>query len=229
VPDRETKRNTPIIKVDAAHPCGKGVQETAQIIRQGGVAAYPTESFYGLGADPAREDAVNRLYQIKGRQRGRPVLILIPSVEALNSLVKRVPPVARILMDAFWPGGLTLVFDAADYVPRAITAGTGKIGVRISSHPVAASLVRAVGGPITSTSANLSGIPPCRSAEEVDRQLGSRVDIILDGGVTPGKGASTVLDVSGDPPRILREGMVSRTRIQAFIDLPDADGKLASP
>ncbi len=225
--DPQGKKNTPNTKANRKEPDEKGIQESADIIRRGGVAAYPTESFYGLGVDPARESAVERLFQIKRRQREQPILVLIPSIETLDFLVRRIPPAARILIQAFWPGGLTLVFDASDRVPRTITGGTGKIGIRVSSHPVAASLAGAVGGPITSTSANLSGKQPCLTAHEVARQLGRQVDIILDGGTTPGKYASTVLDVSGDPPRVLREGMVSRKELQQYIDLPYTKARVA--
>jgi len=220
VSDSEAKRNPPFRKVDAENPDEKEIQEAALLIRQGGVVAYPTESFYGLGVDPGREKAVDRLFRVKGRQKERAILLLITSSGALDHLVRDVPPAARDLMDAFWPGGLTLVFKASDEIPPAITAGTGKIGLRISSHPVAASLVRAVGGVLTGTSANLSGKPPCRSAQEVFRQLGDQVDMILDGGITGGKRASTVLDVSREPLRILREGMVSREDLRHCIDLP---------
>jgi len=203
--------------MDGENPDEKEIREATLLIRQGGVVAYPTESFYGLGVDPGREDAVDRLFRVKGRQRERAILLLIPSTGALDRLVMHVPPAARELMNAFWPGGLTLVFNASDEIPRAITAGTGKIGIRISSHPVAAALVRAVGGVLTGTSANLSGKPPCRSAQEVFQQLGARVDMILDGGITAGKSASTVVDVSEEPPRILREGMVSREQLQRHL------------
>lgn len=212
--DREAKINPPLRKVDAENPGEKEIQEAALLIRQGGVVAYPTESFYGLGVDPGKEDAVDRLFQVKDRQREQAILLLISSTDAVDHLVTHVPPAARKLMDAFWPGGLTLVFNASDEIPRAITAGTGKVGIRISSHPVAAALVRAAGGVLTGTSANLSGKPSCRSAQEVVQQLGARVDMILDGGITAGKSASTVLDVSEEPPRILREGMVSREQLQ---------------
>jgi L-threonylcarbamoyladenylate synthase len=216
----ERKRNAPLRKVDAENPDEKQIQEAAQLIRQGGIVAFPTESFYGLGVDPAMESAVERLFLVKRRHKDRPILLLIAAAGALDHLVSRITPAARRLMDAFWPGGLTLVFSASDRIPSAITAGTGKIGIRISSHPVAAALVRAVGGILTGTSANLSGMPPCRYAQEVLRQLGGQVDRILDGGITAGKDASTVLDVSEDPPRILRQGIVSREQLQSCIDLP---------
>lgn len=216
----ERKRIAPLRKVDAENPDERQIQEAAQLIRQGGIVAFPTESFYGLGVDPAMEGAVERLFLVKRRQKDRPILLLIAAAGALDHLASRITPAARRLMDAFWPGGLTLVFSASDRIPSAITAGTGKIGIRMSSHPVAAALAQAVGGTLTGTSANLSGMSPCRYAQEVLRQLGGRVDRILDGGITAGKNASTVLDVSEDPPRILRQGIVSREQLQNCIDLP---------
>jgi len=217
MPDREVWRKAPLIRVDGKRPDERVIHQAALIIRQGGVAAYPTESFYGLGVDPAREDAVNRVFQMKEREKNRPILILIPSIESLDSYVTHVSVAAHALIDAFWPGGLTLVFDASDRVPKTVTAGTGKIGIRLSSHPVAASLVRILGAPITSTSANLSGKGACRSGEEVLQQFGKKVDIVLDGGPAMGKSASTVLDVSVDPPRILRQGMVSKEQLESVI------------
>ena len=174
------------------------------------MVAFPTETFYGLGVDATQQDAVVRLFRTKAREPGRPVLILIPFLESLDQYVTRVPEVARELIKAFWPGGLTLVFEATDRVLPSLTAGTGKIGVRLSSHPVVAHLARALGRPITGTSANFSGSPPARSAGEVAREFGKLVDLILDGGRTWEEKASTVVDVTVDPPVILREGMISR-------------------
>ena len=122
-------------------------------------------------------------------------------------------------MDAFWPGGLTLVFEAGPNVSPLLTAGTHKIGIRYSSHPVAVALCRALGSAITGTSANLSGKPACSSAEAVLKAFGHRIDLILDGGKTEGRIGSTVLDVTEDPPKILREGMVSRKRLEKFISI----------
>ena len=215
----DSRRNTAAKKVGRINPGDKQIQEAAWIIRQGGIVAYPTESFYGLGVDPTMEDGVERLFRVKGRKKDQPILLLVASTGVLSRLVKNITPEAHRLMDGLWPGGLTLVLAASERIPPAITAGTGKVGIRISSHPAAALLVQAAGGIITGTSANLSGRPPCRFAEEVFQQLGSRVDMILDGGVTPGKNASTVLDVSENPPRILREGMVSRKEIENYVDL----------
>lgn len=209
--EEEKRENcTQVIQVDAKRPAEGAILHAARIILRGGVVAYPTESFYGLGVHAAREDAIARLFQIKRREEGRPILILIPSVKALHSYVAHVPKVAHILIKAFWPGGLTLIFHANERVLPILTAGTGKIGIRLSSHLIAGSLTRALNAPITGTSANISGVHPCRSKDEVLEQLGNHVDAVLDGGLTSGRNASTILDVTADPPLILREGLISQ-------------------
>jgi L-threonylcarbamoyladenylate synthase len=181
------------------------------------VVAYPTESFYGLAVDVHRTWAIERLFLIKKRKRNRPILLLIPTSAWLEQYVAEVPTVARGLIDAFWPGGLTLVLKARADISPLITAGTGKIGVRVSSHRVAAALTKAFGGAISGTSANLSGSAPSHNAEEIRRNLGKKVDLILDGGECPGKTGSTVLDVTVWPPRILREGMVSADQLREVL------------
>jgi L-threonylcarbamoyladenylate synthase len=206
-----------VIRVDGSRPDEEASHRAVRIILDGGVVAFPTESFYGLGADATRKEAVQRLFRIKARDQGQPVLILIPSLETLEQYAAAVPQVARKLMRDFWPGGLTMVFEATEQVLPILTGGTGKIGIRLSSHPVAALLARTLGRPITGTSANLSGNPPARSAGEVARNFGRRVDLILDGGRTQGGKASTVLDVTVDPPVVLREGMISRKDLEDFI------------
>jgi len=202
-----------MIKVDSSGDPEGAISEATEILLSGGLVAYPTESFYGLAADATDETAIKRLFLAKQRGPGRPVLILIPSVEVLNQYVQHIPPIAQQLIKKFWPGGLTLVFDADPEILPLLTSGTGKIGIRLSSHPVATALTRTIGVPITGTSANISGEPPCRNAEEVRRSLGDGVDLILDGGETKGEVGSTVLDVTVDPPRILRQGMVSQDEI----------------
>jgi L-threonylcarbamoyladenylate synthase len=181
--------------------------------------ACPTESFYGLAVDPVNEAAVRRLFRAKRRAATEPILLLIPSVEALHDLVAHAPPVAWKLVQEFWPGGLTLVFQADPKVSCSLTAGTGTIGLRLSSHPVAAALARAVGGPITGTSANPAGQPACRTAQEVRASLGGSVDLILQSGEAGSRVGSTILDVTADPPRILREGMIAREKLERFVNL----------
>jgi L-threonylcarbamoyladenylate synthase len=193
------------------------IRAAADILVSGGVVAYPTESFYGLAVDPANTKAIRRLYLIKKRESESPILLIIASLKQLEGLVGSLPPIAQKLTDAFWPGGLTLVFEANPMVSPLLTAGKGKIGIRLSSHPVATSLARALGRPITGTSANTSGSPACRNAKEVLKSLGGAVDLILDGGETPGGLGSTILDVTVDPPRVLREGMISREQLESFL------------
>jgi L-threonylcarbamoyladenylate synthase len=187
------------------------------VILSGGVIAIPTESFYGLAVHALNEKAIERLFAVKGRREENPVLVLIDSSESLDSYARAVSNKARKLMDRFWPGGLTMVFFANPILPSSLTAGTGKIGIRFSSHPVPRELARAVGAPITGTSANRSGLPSCSTAEEVMEAVGGDIDLILDGGKTPGGKGSTVLDVTLDPPVILRDGIVSREELSPLL------------
>ncbi len=205
-----------LLKIDEKN-FGEVIREAAKVILAGGVVAVPTESFYGLAVHALNEKAIERLFTVKGRREDNPVLILIAFREALGSYVKEVPSRARRLIDRFWPGGLTMVFLADPVLPASLTAGMGKIGVRLSSHPVPRELARAVGAPITGTSANRSGQPSCSTAAEVMEAVGKDIDLILDGGTTPGRKGSTVLDVTVDPAVVLREGMVSREDLEPFL------------
>jgi L-threonylcarbamoyladenylate synthase len=210
---------TPLFRrVDTEEDLRFGIQKAALIIRSGGVVAFPTESFYGLGVSASDEKAIQHLFDIKKREDDQPILLLIPSVSVLDQYVTRIPDIARQLMDEFWPGGLTLVFEAKPELSHLLTSGTGKIGLRLSTHPVATALAQAVGSAITGTSANTSGQPACSSAEAVLRSLGKSVDLIIDGGRTKGGKGSTVLDVTVDPLLVLREGMVSREQLKAYLD-----------
>ena len=191
-------------------------REAAKILKSGGLVAYPTESFYGLAADPDNETAILRLFRIKKREAGQPVLLLIPSVLCLKRYAENIPKTATQLMDAFWPGGLTLVFEARKDVSRLLTAGKGKIGLRLSSHPIASALAQAMGSAITGTSANISGEPPCNTPQGVTSALKRGVDRILDGGETPGQKASTVLDMTTQPPTVLREGLIATENVAAL-------------
>ena len=204
-----------MIQVDIAGDYQPAVDRAADILLDGGLVAFPTESFYGIAVDVRNEGAIKRLFSAKGRSDNSPVLILIDAAESLGLYVKTIPPVATRLIEKFWPGGLTLVFMAGSKVSPLLTAGTQKIGIRLSSHPVATALARAIGTPISGTSANISGRPGCRNAQEVLERLGRQVDLILDAGETAGKIGSTVLDVTEQPPKILRDGIVSREQLMA--------------
>jgi len=188
------------------------------VVRGGGVVAFPTETFYGLGVLPFDERAVRRVFDLKGRSATtRPVLVLVRSRADLEALVAEITPTAERLMEACWPGPLTLVFRASASVPALLTAETGTIGVRLSAHPEVRRLLEAVGGALTGTSANRSGRPPATSAEEVRRFLGADVDLILDGGPTPGGLPTTVLDATVTPARLIREGRVPRAALLSVV------------
>jgi L-threonylcarbamoyladenylate synthase len=194
-----------------------GIKKAAQTILQGGVVAFPTETFYGLAADALDEKALKKIFQIKEREENKPLLLMIGKRSWLGDLVQEVSPLAERLMEKFWPGPLTLVFKALPHLPALLTANTGKIGLRISNHPIAQDLIEAVGRAITGTSANPSGQPGPSTAQEVRQTLGGKLDAILDGGKTAGGQGSTILDVSGPAPGIIREGVILRKDLAPFL------------
>jgi L-threonylcarbamoyladenylate synthase len=201
-----------ILKADSP-----GIEKSARIILQGGVVAFPTETFYGLAADAANESALGKIFRVKGREENKPILLLIADKSWLEGLVREIPPLADRLMKKFWPGPLTLVFHASPRLSSILTASTGKIGIRLSPHPVTRALAHAVGRPITGTSANLPGQPAASTAGEVSQSLGRDLEAILDGGKTAGGSGSTVLDVCGRFPQIIREGAVTGKELAPFL------------
>jgi len=190
----------------------------AEIIAHGGIIAYPTETFYGLGADATNEKAIQKIFAIKGRNFKNPISLIIGQTDNIYPLVQDVPQTAQKLMTAFWPGALTIVFLAANNVSPLLTAGSGKIGLRVSSHPGARGIIQRLKRPLTATSANLTGAPECTRASEVAEQIGDKIDAIIDLGNTPGTKGSTIIDVTCTPPVILREGAISRKTIERYID-----------
>ena len=193
-----------------------GLKRGRHVLLSGGVVAFPTESFYGLGVNALDEKAIRLLFKIKQRDKNHPVLILIPSLDSLDRFVVDIPDLAFKLMDRYWPGGLTLLLKAGPEISNLLTANTGKIGVRLSSHHIATALAQSIDNPITGTSANISGQPPCINTDEVLRQMGTDIDLILDGGETQGGLGSTILDVTIDPPHVLREGMITSEQLSEF-------------
>ena len=194
------------------------LREAVQVVREGGIIAFPTETFYGLGACPFNARAVQRIFDLKDRAlRAAPILVLVRSRADLEAFVSEITPTAERLMETYWPGPLTLIFRAAGAVPSVLTAGTGTIGVRLSAHKDAQRVLEAVGGPLTGTSANRSGHPPATTAEEVDRVLGAAVDVIVNGGATPGGLPSTVVDTTVTPPRLVREGRIPKASLLLII------------
>jgi len=179
------------------------------VITSGGVIAYPTETFYGLGADPKNAAAVRRLFDIKGRQADQPLLLLIQDLSQVAEWAAVVTPAAEKLMKQYWPGPLTLVFEARPEVLPELTAGTGKIGLRVPGSELTRRLLRDLGAALTGTSANRSGMKSPQTAEEAAAEIGDGADLILDGGRTPGGMPSTVIDVSEEPPQIIRRGALA--------------------
>ena len=205
---------THIIKINQESPEPEKIDEAVAILHRGGVIAFPTETFYGLGADARNEAAVGKIFDVKGRDFSNPILVVIGDPEHLDAFVRDVPAGARRLMSRLWPGPLTIVFRASAPVSPMLTAGTAKIGVRLTSHPVARELARRLGGPLTATSANRSGAPECSSAADVLSQLGGGIDAVVDGGPTPGGKGSTIVDATVFPVRVLREGVIPSSLIQ---------------
>lgn len=201
-----------ILAATMAIPRGE-IEKAAEILKKGGLVAFPTDTVYGLGADAFNPRAVERIFQIKNRPKNLPLPVLIAAVEQLSVLANPIPEVAWFLIKRFWPGGLTLVLNRADSVPSHLCPGLS-IGIRLPNHPICLALIRHAGNPIIGTSANLSGQPAALTAAEVAQQLGSKVDFILDGGKCPGGKESTVVDVTREPPAILRHGIVPASEIQ---------------
>jgi L-threonylcarbamoyladenylate synthase len=196
-----------IITVDPGAPAEVALRAAAHVLTGGGVAAFPTETFYGLAARALDAGAIRKIFALKGRPESKPLLVLVDSV-AMAETVCHLTDRARALMARYWPGALTLVLAARHFVPGALTAGTGTLGLRISPHPVALGLVRTLGAPVTAPSANPSELTPPTTADGVLSYFSDGLDLILDGGPTAGGAPSTVLDATVDPPKILRQGAV---------------------
>jgi L-threonylcarbamoyladenylate synthase len=200
---------TRVLAIDRAAPSAEALGLAASILKRGGLIAFPTESFYGLGADALDPGAVERVFAVKGRPERKPLLVLVDSMAMAEGLAEEVPAGARQLMARHWPGALTLVLRAAPHVPPRLTGGTGTIGVRMPAHPVALALVRAAGLAVTAPSANPTDAPPPTTALGVRQYFEGRVDLILDGGATAGGTGSTIADCTVWPPRVLRQGPVT--------------------
>jgi len=205
------------VRVNPRSPETEVIGRAEAVIRAGGVVCFPTRCLYGLGADALDPAAVERVYEIKQRPADMPLLVLISRSAQLSELAERVPHMAQLLMERFWPGRLTLILEARPHLPARLTAGSGKIGIRLAAHPVARALVEAHAKPITGTSANLSGGSGCRQITELDPRIARQVDLILDGGVLKGGVGSTVVDVTEEIPVVIREGEISRPEILAAI------------
>jgi L-threonylcarbamoyladenylate synthase len=204
-----------ISAIDPLQPQADLIDTAVRILNRGGVIAFPTGSLYGLGADALNIDAVERVFTIKRRPPDKPLLILVPDRAVVFDLAAEVPPVAKSLMDRFWPGRVTIVFKALPALPVNLTAGTGRIGIRLPGHPIAKALVSAFGRPMTGTSANLSGQGGCHRIDELNAMLIDQLDLVLDAGSLQDGIGSTVVDITGAEPVVIREGVVSKQAILA--------------
>lgn len=208
-PGRSTS-DSHIRLVDPADPDPALIAQAVRIIEGGGLVIFPTRTLYGIGGDAMNPEAVNRVFRVKQRPANKPVSVLINARDDLARLAVKIPTAAVRFMETFWPGRLTIVFAARPDVPSGLTAGTGKIGIRVPEHPVTVRLVASLGTPLTATSANLSGHPGADSIDQLPSEIIKRVDLVLDAGKLAGGAGSTVVDVTTDPPTMIRVGAISR-------------------
>ncbi len=211
------KTSDKIIRIDSSSPQPDFIQIAAGVILNGGMVIFPTTCLYGLAADALNPVAVQNVFKAKQRSENNPLLVLVKNRKALESIVTGIPPVAVTLMEAFWPGRLTLVFNAGKNLPQSLTAGTGKIGIRIPAHQVAVAIVNALENPIIGTSANLSEQGGCSHISRIDPEIVRCSSLILDAGLLKGGVGSTVIDVTATPPVILREGVISEKEIHLLL------------
>ena len=190
------------------------IERGISVLRQGGLVAFPTDTVYGLGACVSLRQAVERVYRVKGRPRNMAFPLLLAHTSQIGEVADSVPQIAWLLVRNFLPGALTLVLHKSNSVPDVITGGGITVAVRIPAHPVPVALAEGLGTPIVGTSANLSGKPSALTADEVYSQLGDKIDLVIDGGRCPGGRESTVVDVTGEVPVVLREGAISREELE---------------
>lgn len=203
------EKNTSILTVDPLHPDMNKIIEAANIIKDGGTVAFPTETVYGLGANALDEKAIEKIFTAKGRPQDNPLIIHISDISQLQELVEDIPEHAYILMEKFWPGPLTLIFKRTNIVPDRITGGLSTVAIRMPAHNIALELIRHSQLPIAAPSANTSGKPSPTNSSHVIHDLSGKIDMIIDGGSTGVGLESTVLDISGDVPTILRPGGIT--------------------
>ncbi len=189
--------------------------EIVALLRGGGIIAFPTDTAYGLGADPFNDGAVDRIFEVKGRPETKPILLVVNSLDMAET-VGHASEIFRAVANRFWPGPLTLIVKARPNLSAKVTAGTGNIGLRRPAAGFATTLAARLGRPITATSANRAGQPSAITASEVRAQFDAGLDALIDGGTLPARGGSTLLDLTADPPVLLRDGPVRFESLAAF-------------
>jgi len=207
-----------ICKINQVTPQPDIINKAAEIIKNSGVIVFPTWCLYGLAANAFSPDAVKRIFKIKNRMADNPLLILVKNKQQVKRLVKKIPESAELLMKYFWPGRITLVFEAEDRVPEILTAGTGKIGIRLPEHPVAQALLNQLETPITGTSANISNADGCNNIDKMDLSIITNTELTLDAGILKGGNGSTIVDITTTPITIIREGEISSEEIYRILN-----------
>jgi L-threonylcarbamoyladenylate synthase len=213
----EENMNTILRKIDNDNINMEVISEAGEIMKKGGLVAFPTETVYGLGANALDENASAKIYEAKGRPSDNPLIVHIAEMEALNKIVTEVPDKAKILADKFWPGPLTMIFNKTDMVPYATTGGLNTVAVRMPNHRLALELIKASGGYVAGPSANTSGRPSPTKAEHVVEDMNGKIDMIIDGGMVGIGIESTIVDVSTDNPMILRPGYINKEMLEEVI------------
>lgn len=215
---------TILAKVDLSQPeSAEVIQTAAKILQEGGLVAFPTETVYGLGGNGLDGAACEKIYLAKGRPSDNPLILHISEFDELDAIVREISPAAKKLMDAFWPGPLTMVFPKADIVPAKATGGLDTVAVRFPNHPVARAIIKAAGLPIAAPSANSSGKPSPTRASHVEYDLNGKIDMIVDGGAAEWGLESTIVDVSGHVPMILRPGAVTKEMMEEVVGRVEID------
>lgn len=209
--------DTKVVTVDKEKPDLQVMRMAGEILRKGGLVAFPTETVYGLGGDGLNAGSSKKIYAAKGRPSDNPLIIHIADLESLEKIVKSVPPKARLLAEKFWPGPLTMIFSKSSRVPYETTGGLESVAVRMPSHPVALAIIREGGGYIAAPSANTSGRPSPTRAEHVCEDLTGKIDMIVDGGAVGIGLESTIVDFTEEVPVILRPGYINQEMIQEVI------------
>ena len=205
-------------KESAVAPGEEQIDQALRVLQEGGVVALPTDTLYGLAADALNADAIERVFAIKERPEGLALPVLLADSGQLKQVASEIPGQLQVLADCLWPGAMTLIVKRKDSLPARLTAGHPTVAVRVPDHPVPRELARRLGRPITGTSANISGSPDPQSLAELKAQVGERVDFSVNGGPEPAGTASTIVDLSGDEPRLVREGSVPFSEIKALLE-----------
>jgi tRNA threonylcarbamoyl adenosine modification protein (Sua5/YciO/YrdC/YwlC family) len=208
-----------IIKINPEKPDTRMVSYVAEQIKKGQVVGMPTDTFYGLAADPLNLRAVDLIYDVKSRSRHKPLSLLIESVEQAEYLARPLPDAFYKITRKFWPGPLTIIVKASSRLPLKVTANTGNVALRVPAARIPVEIIRAAGVPITATSANISGASECTTADGVRQQLGTKLGLIVDGGTSPREVASTILDMSiPGKVTVLRHGAIPESELTEFLN-----------